>query len=111
MHHLIKNINNESACGAYCKTCRAYSEESCRGCKQEYEKGERDITKAKCKRKVCCFRDKRVETCVDCCDYPCKILEEFWGKKGWKYQQYKKQLEFIRKNEHKEFLKKANKWK
>jgi len=51
-----------------------------------YESGKRDITKAKCKMKVCCFKDKRLETCADCRDYPCKILQEFWSKKGWKYQ-------------------------
>jgi hypothetical protein len=39
------------------------------------------------------------------------ILTEFWSKKGWKYKQYKKQLEFIRKNGYEAFLKRANEWK
>ena len=105
-------------CGAYCKTCieewqkKKYPDErTCRGCKLGYESGERDISKAKCKIKVCCFKEKRLETCADCPDYPCEILDEFWSKKGWKYQQQKKQLEFIRQNGYEKFLVQANNWK
>lgn len=60
---------------------------------------------------MCCFRERKYETCADCPDYPCSILKEHWSKKGWKYQQTRKQLEFIRVNGYKEFLKRANKWK
>jgi len=104
-------IREIGCCGAYCKTCRAHREGSCRGCKLGYEIGERDIDKAKCKIKVCCFKEKKLETCADCSDYPCEILKEFWSKKGWKYKQLRKQLEFIRNNGYEEFLNKANKWK
>ena len=38
-------------------------------------------------------------------------LDEFWGKKGWKYQQYKKQLVFIRQNGYEKFLAQADSWK
>ena len=40
-----------------------------------------------------------------------KILETFWNKKGWKYKQYRKQLEFIKQDGYNEFLKRADKWK
>jgi hypothetical protein len=61
--------------------------------------------------KVCCFREKRLETCVDCADYPCETLTEFWSKKGYKYKQYRKQLEFISQNGYENFLKQADNWK
>lgn len=104
-------IREIGCCGAYCKPCRAHREGSCRGCKLGYETGKRDINKAKCKIKVCCFKERRLETCADCPEYPCEILKEFWSKKGWKYKQLRKQVEFIRSNGYKEFLNKANKWK
>jgi hypothetical protein len=110
-------IKEVGCCGAYCKTCMEQQKEkypnerTCRGCKLGYESGERDLSKAKCEIKFCCFRERRLETCADCPDYPCEILGVFWSKKGWKYKQYKKQLEFIKKNGYEEFLKRADEWK
>ena len=110
-------VEEIGCCGAYCRTCIEWQKEKypteriCRGCKLGYKLGERDISKSKCKIKVCCFREKGLETCADCPDYPCEILVEFWGKKGWKYKQYRKQLEFIRNNGYEEFLERADKWK
>jgi len=111
-------IKEIGCCGAYCKTCieewqkKKYPDErTCRGCKLGYESGERALSKAKCEIKVCCFRERELETCADCPDYPCEILGKFWSKKGWKYQQQKKQLEFIRQNGYEEFLARANNWK
>jgi len=114
----IMTTNEIGCCGAYCKTCieewqkKKYPDErTCLGCKLGYESGERDLSKAKCKIKVCCFRERGLETCADCLDYPCEILDAFWSKKGWKYQQCKKQLEFIRQNGYEEFLAQAENWK
>jgi hypothetical protein len=110
-------IKEIGCCGAYCKTCMEQqkakypNERTCLGCKLGYESGERDISKAKCKIKVCCFRERQLEICADCPDYPCEILEEFWSKKGWKYKQYKKQLDFIRQNGYEAFLSQADNWK
>jgi len=86
------------------------NERTCLGCKLGYESGKRDISKAKCEIKVCCFKERGLETCADCPDYPCKILEEFWSKRGWKYKQYRKQLQFIRQKGYEEFLKRASEW-
>ena len=114
------NINIESisireigCCGAYCKTCRAsVTGSNCRGCKLGYETGERDINKAKCKIKLCCFKERKLETCADCADYPgCKIIYGFHDKRGAKYKKYKQAIEFIRKNGYAEFLKIAKNWK
>jgi hypothetical protein len=110
-------IREIGCCGAYCKTCINWQKEkypnerTCRGCKLGYESGRRDSSKAKCKMKVCCFIERKLETCSDCLDYPCEVLEVFWDKKGWKYKQYKRQLEFINQNGYDKYLKIADKWK
>jgi hypothetical protein len=99
-------------CGAYCKTCKPYIEGFCKGCKLGYDEGERDINKAKCFMKVCCFKEKMLETCADCPDYlKCKIIHNFYSKNGYKYKKYKQAIEFIRKNGYSRFIKLADKWK
>ena len=107
------SIREIGCCGAYCKTCRTSSTGSlCRGCKLGYETGDRDINKARCKIKVCCFKERDLETCADCSDYSsCKIIFRFQDKSGVKYKKYKQAVEFIRKNGYAEFLQKANNWK
>ena len=105
-------IREIGCCGAYCKTCPALLDNSCRGCKLGYERGERDITKAKCKMKVCCFKERNYETCADCPDYlSCEILNEFYGKKGYKYKKYRQALEFIRENGYAKFIEIADTWR
>jgi hypothetical protein len=110
-------ISEIGCCGAYCKTCieqqqKKYpNERGCRGCKLGYESDSRDLSRAKCKIKVCCLREKHLVSCADCLSYPCGILEEFWSKKGWKYQQCMRQLEFIRQSGYEEFLKRADGWR
>ena len=108
---VLLTIRGIGCCGAYCETCRSYRGGGCRSCKLGYDTGERDINRAKCKIKVCCFKERKLETCADCPDYPCEILKDHWAKKGWKYQQTRKQLEFIRKKGYEEFLKRADTWK
>jgi hypothetical protein len=99
-------------CGAYCKTCRALAEGACKGCKLGYDTGERDIGKARCRIKVCCYGEKKFETCADCPDYDtCETISGFHNKKGYKYKKYHESLEFIRKNGYGEFIKAAGKWK
>ena len=110
------NIANQirliGCCGAYCKTCPPLNENYCKGCKLGYDTGKRDINYAKCKMKVCCFKEKKLETCADCPDYStCKIMLDFHNKKGYKYKKYKQSIEFIRKNGYDDFLKTAKDWK
>lgn len=99
-------------CGAYCGTCRVRTEGLCLGCKLGYDTGERDITKARCKMKVCCVKKFGfAATCADCSDYiTCPILKDFFGKNGYKYKKYKESLEFIRIHGYAVFLKIAGKW-
>jgi hypothetical protein len=46
-------------CGAYCKTCRPLIEGYYKGCKLGYDEWNRDINHAKCKMKVCYFKEKK----------------------------------------------------
>jgi len=99
-------------CGAYCKTCRALADGSCRGCKLGYENGERDINKAKCRMKACCFKERGLNTCADCPELAsCVIMREFFGKKGYKYGKYRQSIEFIVENGYTRFIEAASGWK
>jgi hypothetical protein len=97
-------------CGAYCGKCKALEENACRGCKLGYKNGKRDISKAKCKMKVCCITNDYI-SCADCDKYDyCPTIREFQNKDGYKYKKYKEALEFIRENGYDKFLKIADKW-
>ena len=99
-------------CGAYCKTCKAYLDNSCKGCKLGFDTGERDINKAKCKIKLCCFRDKKYETCADCPELKsCTIIGGFYAHKGFKYKKYKEAIDFIKSNGYPSFLSSSGAWK
>lgn len=103
------SIKEIGCCGAYCKTCPALGDKSCKGCTLGYEGGKRDINNARCWIKVCCFKDRKFETCADCPDFSsCRIQD--WYEKGYKYSRYRQSSEFIRKEGYIEFLKKADKW-
>ena len=98
-------------CGAYCGTCKALRDGACRGCKLGYENGGRDINRAKCRMKLCCFRDKGIDTCADCSALDhCEIIQP-WFEKGYKYKVCKKYLDYIQKHGYMEFLEKADGWK
>ena len=99
-------------CGAYCKTCRASETGSvCRGCKLGYADGERDINRARCRIKLCCFRNRGLETCSDCVDYPaCDVIRGFQDKSGTKYKKYRQALDFIRAHGYPEFIRVAEDW-
>ena len=98
-------------CGAYCKTCKPFINGACKGCKIGFDSGQRDINKAKCKIKLCCFRDSEFDTCADCPKLEsCQIIGGWYSKKGYKYKKYKQAIEFIRKIGYAKFIRLANKW-
>ena len=98
-------------CGAYCKTCKPYLENFCKGCKLGFDNGERDINKAKCKIKLCCFRDHKLDTCADCSDFSsCSIINDWYSKNGYKYKKYKQAALFIKANGYEKFTKAAKGW-
>jgi hypothetical protein len=105
------SIEEIGCCGAYCRTCKVLKENLCRGCKLGYADGARDISKAKCKMKVCCIK-KQYNSCADCNDYDsCDIIQSFYKKNGYKYKKYKEALDFIKANGYDKFIRIADKWK
>ena len=104
------SIKEIGCCGAYCKTCIAFKEHTCKGCKIGYNNGSRDILKAKCVMKVCCV-NRELQSCADCCEYStCEMLNNFYSKNGYKYGKYKQAIDFIRKNGYDVFIEIADKW-
>ena len=99
-------------CGAYCKTCKPFIDKYCKGCKIGFDTGERNIEKAKCKIKLCCFRDRKFATCADCSELEsCGIINDWYSRNGYKYKKYKEAIYFIRENGNEAFLKIADTWK
>lgn len=96
-------------CGAYCKTCMEYPMR-CKGCKNGYEAGERDLKKAKCKMKVCCLT-RGYACCADCPELQtCQTIQAFF-QKGYKYQKYQQTVAFIVEQGYPAFCKAAERWK
>lgn len=98
-------------CGAYCRTCRSFVRGDCKGCKLGYDDGERDIARARCRVKVCCFARNGWETCAECPKSDaCETLGAFHRKKWNEYEGYRQSLEFIRENGYTAFIDRAKGW-
>jgi hypothetical protein len=76
-----------------------------------YKNGERDINRAKCKMKLCCFRDKGFETCADCPNFDSCELIQGWYEKGYIYKKCRQSIEFIREKGYDKFIEIAKNWK
>jgi len=100
-------------CAAYCGTCLALADGTCRGCRLGYDNGQRNIDKARCRIKSCCIRRLgTASTCADCPDcLTCDTLRGFYAKNGYKYRKYRESMEFIRTHGDDRFLKAAKQWK
>lgn len=97
-------------CGAYCRTCRLYTQGACKGCKVGYDTGKRDISKAKCAMKICCVR-RRLDSCADCAAYDsCELLSAFYGHESYKYKKYRQASEYIRAHGYDAFFRIADCW-
>lgn len=98
-------------CGAYCRTCRSFVLGSCRGCKLGYEDGQRDIARARCRIKLCCYARRKLETCAECPESDgCEMLGAFHRRKWREYAGYRRSLEFIRENGYAAFAGRAKGW-
>ncbi len=108
---MLMSIEDVGCCGAYCGTCPVLKTQKCAGCKSGYDTGDRDISKAKCKIKVCCIF-KKLQSCADCTDYDCcTTVNSFYSKNGYKYRKYKQANDYIRTHGYKAFLEIADQWK
>ncbi|UWG95476.1 DUF3795 domain-containing protein [Dehalobacter sp. DCM] len=104
------SIEEIGCCGAYCGTCPIIKNKQCKGCKLGYDNGERNIDKARCKIKVCCIK-KDLDSCADCSELlECSTINDFYNKKGYKYQKYKEAAYYIREYGYIRFLEIANNW-
>jgi hypothetical protein len=75
--NIMEDKRSTGCCGANCSKCRSFIRSVCMGCKGGYDTGERHINKSRCKIKLCCFRDKKIETCSDCSKLnECEILKK-----------------------------------
>lgn len=98
-------------CGAYCKTCKAFVNGSCKGCKIGYESGDRDLSKAKCKIKICCL-NKNFESCADCKQFSdCDIFNTRFKIGTSDNRKCQESLNFIKNEGYDKFLLKVKKWK
>jgi hypothetical protein len=98
-------------CSAYCGKCASYTGGTCKGCKLGYDTGEKHINKARCKIKLCCFRNKKLDTCADCPEIEtCDIISKFFNKRLPEYRKYKQSIEYIRIHGYQKILLKVKKW-
>lgn len=105
-------VNYIACCGCYCKTCKAFTSKNCPGCKLGYNNNNRDINKAKCKIKLCCLKDKIIESCADCSDfYKCSIISNKFKSGTYDNKKCLETLEYIKSNGYNSFIKLANNWK
>jgi len=91
------------ACGLDCVLCPRYYTEGkskCNGCGSEYS-----YAAVGCKIFRCCVKEKNLETCAECSDFPCSRLEGI--DEGDSFVTHRKivpNLDFIKKRGIKEFL-------
>lgn len=105
-------IEEIGCCGAYCRTCRSYVRQVCRGCKVGYSTGERSLARARCRVKVCCLAERRHHTCADCPDFAsCADLGRFHGQPKPAYPRYRATLDYIRQHGYERFLQAAAGWR
>ncbi len=109
---MINDNRFVGCCGAYCKTCNPFLKGFCKGCKPGFDTADRDIEKARCKIKICCFRDKKLDTCADCTELEsCVTIESWFSKNGYKYRKYEQAIRFIKENGYAEFFRIADTWR
>ena len=106
-----KAENYIACCGFYCKTCKEFTGKHCRGCKTGYENKDRDLSKAKCNIKLCCYRDKEYRTCADCDIFSsCSIITKRFKPGTYSNKKCMQYLQYIKNNGYVAFIKKANNW-
>ena len=104
------SVEDIGCCGAFCGSCKVKKENFCIGCKIGYKTGERELSKAKCKMKVCCI-GRNHNTCADCEGLnDCRIINDFFNKNGYKYKKYREAIFYIATNGYPAFLKQTEKW-
>ena len=60
-------------CGVYCGACPSFGK-SCLGCASN-DTNQSRRSKWGCKIRNCCYEEKKFDFCIDCLEYPCKIVK------------------------------------
>jgi len=112
----LRNSVNEmrliGCCGANCGTCRSFIIRQCVGCRFGYDDGTRNLKVSKCEVKRCCLGKGTLVTCADCSDYPkCRRIRAFHVRKGSKYADYCRPVDYIRRFGYRRYLRMARRWK
>ncbi len=100
-----------ACCGCYCKACKAFIDNSCKGCKLGYSTNERDINKAKCKIKICCLKEKKLTSCAECKEFnDCKTFNSKFKIGTRNNKKCIEILNFIKDKGYDEFLLRTKTW-
>ena len=74
MENEKNRINEVAPCGVYCGACPSFNK-SCKGCSSG-DKDQDRCSKWNCKIRICCYDKKGIDFCIDCEDFPCKIINK-----------------------------------
>lgn len=61
-------------CGVYCGACPSYRK-SCKGCASG-DKDQGRCSKWSCAIRNCCYNERRLDYCIQCNEFPCKIINK-----------------------------------
>ena len=74
MKNKVEKYNELAPCGVYCGACPSFNK-TCLGCASE-DKTQDRCSKWGCKIRNCCYNLKRLDYCVNCEQFPCKIFDK-----------------------------------
>ena len=78
-------------CGVYCGACPSFNK-TCNGCSSE-DKNQDRCSKWGCKIRVCCYNEKGLDYCIDCEQFPCKVIDKkFNTHQGDQRYQYRHEI-------------------
>lgn len=66
--------NTLAPCGVFCEACPSYNK-TCKGCGSD-DKNQGRCSKWSCKIRNCCYNEKGLEYCIDCTQFPCRIIHK-----------------------------------
>jgi hypothetical protein len=71
---MSKKFNTLAPCGVYCGACPSFNK-TCKGCASDDQEQDR-CSKWSCKIRNCCYTVNGFDFCVDCHQFPCKIINK-----------------------------------
>ena len=114
MNELNKKYPSIGCCGIDCGLCPRYYTEGKSRCPGCFGQKFLEVMGQSCSFITCCFKEKKLETCGECKDFPCSKFDSKWfGKDAYdSFVTHKKaipNLNFIKNKGFEEFLKQQEK--